>query len=82
MGVLKVKPTNSMSGHRNLQNVAVSKEHIFYYNLSTVPIIFTHIMYHVPMERTGCVGFIGVIMYNKTSHGVQPYHHGNQATMQ
>ena len=37
---LRVKPTNSMSGHKNLQNVAVCWEHLFCSSLNTAPIIF------------------------------------------
>ena len=39
----RVKPTNSMSEHKNLLNVAVCREHLFCYGLNTAPIIFTHI---------------------------------------
>ena len=40
---LWVKPTNSMSRHKNPQNVAVCRKHLFCYSLNTAPVIFTHI---------------------------------------
>ena len=57
--------------------------HLFFYGLNyNAPIIFTHVLCIIPLERPWWGDFICFIMYSTTSYRVQQYRHRNQTSIQ